>query len=177
MWCVCQSLWDVIVHENRQIRQSKCEQKNGFLPTRTDKFLLRVVFFEVQNVFGCQRLDLKTLLTSLNQCWSSEPSKHRHRVKVVTACALLNDWTSRDNTDFCSAWTALNVIVFLSRIVYLYVMLYWMAYTCIYLITFQKHFDTCISFFSKTCKVFPYTCNALETLQKNLLYGKNDIFN
>lgn len=78
MWCVCQSLWDVIVHENRQIRQSKCEQKNGFLPTRTDKFLLRVVFFEVQNVFGCQKLDLKTLLTSLNQCWSSEPSKHRH---------------------------------------------------------------------------------------------------
>lgn len=76
-----------------------------------------------------------------------------YRVKVVTACALLNDWTSRDDTDFCSAWTALNVIVFLSRIVYLYVMLYWMAYTCIYLITFQKHFDTCISFFFKTCIV------------------------
>lgn len=102
----------------------------------------------------------------------------RHiELRLWQACALLNDWTSRDDTDFCSAWTALNVIVFLSRIVYLYVMLYWMAYTCIYLITFQKHFDTCISFFSKTCKVFPYTCNALETLQKNLLYGKNDIFN
>lgn len=112
------------VHENRQIRQSKCEQKNGFLPTWTDKFLLRVVFFEVQNVFGCQKLDLKTLLTSMNQCWSSEPSKRRHiELRLWQARALLTDWTSRDDTDFCSAWTALNVIVFLSRFVYLYVML------------------------------------------------------
>lgn len=168
MWCVCQSLWDLIVHENRQIRQSKCEQKNGFLPTWTDKFLLRVVFFEVQNVFGSRKLDLKTLLTSMRQCWSSERSKHRHReLRLWQTCALHNDWTSRDDTDFYSAWTALNVIVFLSRIVHLYVMLCWMAYTCIYWSHFRSIlFDTCISFFFKTCIVRHFCYNALRNITK-----------
>lgn len=141
MWCVCQSLWDLIVHENRQIRQSKCEQKNGFLPTWTDKFLLRVVFFEVQNVFGSQKLDLKTLLTSMRQCWSSERSKHRHReLRLWQACALHNDWTSRDDTDFYSCMDRIECDCFsksnctfvcdvMLNGIYMYL-----------LITFQKHF-------------------------------------
>lgn len=129
--------------------KASVNKKTDFCQLGQINFCCVLCFFEVQNVFGCQKLDLKTLLTSMRQCWSSERSKHRHReLRLWQACALHNDWTSRDDTDFYSAWTALIVIVFLSRIVHLYVMLCWMAYTCIYWSHFRSIlFDTCISFF------------------------------
>lgn len=119
--------------------KASVNKKMDFCQVGQINFCCVLCFFEVQNVFGCQKLDLKTLLTSMRQCWSSERSKHRHReLRLWQACALHNDWTSRDDTDFysdsieCDCFSKSNC-TFVCDVMLNGINMY-------LLITFQKHF-------------------------------------